>query len=117
MPKVSKILDLTSEVQSIIKYQISRFPDGQQSITLLNSHHFWTLKEEVVQIHSRLNSFADLELIICAKKALDGIGVRQVVLHVPYFLGARSDRKFQDGSIHYLKEVICPIINSLKFDV
>jgi len=116
LPKVSKILDLTSEVQSIIKYQISRFPDGQQSITLLNSHHFWTLKEEVVQIHSRLNSFTDLELIICAKKALDGIGVRQVVLHVPYFLGARSDRKFQDGSIHYLKEVICPIINSLKFD-
>jgi ribose-phosphate pyrophosphokinase len=116
MSKVSKILDLTDEVQSTLKYQISRFPDGQQSITLLNSHHFWTLKDAAVQIRSRLNSFTDLELIICAKKALDGVGVRQVVLHVPYFLGARSDRKFQEGSIHYLKDVICPIINSLNFD-
>lgn len=110
-----RVLNLTNPVQSSIKYKINKFPDGQQSITLLNSHHFWTLKKDVVKIHSRLNSFKDLELIICAKRILDNLGVPQVVLHVPYFLGARSDRRFEEGTVHYLKEVICPIINSLKF--
>jgi ribose-phosphate pyrophosphokinase len=110
------VLDLTDSMNSGIKYEINKFPDGQQSITLLNSHHFWTLKDKPVKIHSHLNSFADLELIICAKKILDNLGTLQVVLHVPYFLGARSDRRFEEGTVHYLKEVICPIINSLKFD-
>lgn len=111
-----RVLDLTNSINSSIKYEINKFPDGQQSITLLQSHHFWTLKDTAVKIHSHLNSFADLELIICAKKVLDSLGVSQVVLHVPYFLGARSDRRFEEGTVHYLKEVICPIINSLKFD-
>jgi ribose-phosphate pyrophosphokinase len=111
-----RILDLTDPIQSSIKYQVNKFPDGQQSITLLQSHHFWTLKTDTIKIHSHLNSFADLELIICAKRVLDSLGVSQVVLHVPYFLGARSDRRFEDGTVHYLKEVICPIINSLKFN-
>jgi ribose-phosphate pyrophosphokinase len=34
---------------------------------------------------------------------------------VPYFLGARSDRKFEAGTSNYLKTVICPIINAQKF--
>ncbi len=113
----TRVLDLTNKLASEIKYEVHNFPDGQQSITILNPHHHWILKQKVdyIKIHSRLNSFADLELIICAKKALDHLGVSQVVLHVPYFLGARSDRKFQEGSIHYLRDVICPIVNSLKF--
>lgn len=110
------IFDLTSELNSQIKYEVNKFPDGQQSITIGRPHHHWTLKNEEITIHSRLNSFMDLELIICAKKALDKLGVGRVSLYVPYFLGARSDRQFQAGSIHYLKDVICPIINSLNFD-
>lgn len=109
-------LDLTSELNSQIKYEVSKFPDGQQSIVILREHHHWTLKNEEVQITSRLNSFTDLELIICAKRALDKLKVGRTILRVPYFLGARSDRKFQAGGIHYLKDVICPIVNSLSFD-
>ena len=60
-----RVLDLTNSINSSIKYKINKFPDGQQSITLLQSHHFWTLKDTAVKIHSHLNSFADLELIIC----------------------------------------------------
>jgi ribose-phosphate pyrophosphokinase len=41
---------------------------------------------------------------------------KEIALYVPYFIGARSDRKFVDGGVNYLKQVICPIINSLKFD-
>jgi ribose-phosphate pyrophosphokinase len=111
-----RVLDLTDSTNSEIKYEINKFPDGQQSISLPTSHRIWTSKVDTVKIHSHLNSFQDLELIICAKKILDNLGVSQVVLHVPYFLGARSDRRFEEGTVHYLKEVICPIINSMKFD-
>lgn len=30
-------------------------------------------------------------------------------------MGARSDRKFEEGGNNYLRDVICPIINSLNF--
>jgi len=110
------VLDLTDSTNSNIKYEINKFPDGQQSITLPTASRVWMEKVSVVKIHSHLNSFQDLELIICAKKILDNLGTPQVILHVPYFLGARSDRRFEEGTVHYLKEVICPIINSLKFN-
>jgi ribose-phosphate pyrophosphokinase len=115
-----RILDLTKPSNysgKDIAYTISQFPDGQQSIRIDEFNLVGGRSiNDGIKIHSHLNSFQDLELIICAKKALDSLGEFPVVLHVPYFLGARSDRRFQRGSVHYLKEVICPIINSLKFD-
>jgi ribose-phosphate pyrophosphokinase len=104
-----KKLNLVYKDNSDIEYKISQFPDGQQSITISG------LQFNPVQIKSRLNSFKDLELIICANKALRDVGVKEVHLYVPYFLGARSDRKFIQGSPNYLKEVICPIINLQEF--
>jgi ribose-phosphate pyrophosphokinase len=68
-----------------------------------------------VQINSRLNNFKDLELIICANQALRNLGVGHVSLYVPYFMGARSDRQFINTGVNYLKQVICPIINSQNF--
>jgi ribose-phosphate pyrophosphokinase len=70
---------------------------------------------KIVKIKSRLNNFKDLELIICANQALRNMGADRVHLYVPYFIGARSDRQFQEGGINYLKQVICPIINSQNF--
>jgi phosphoribosylpyrophosphate synthetase len=67
-------------------------------------------------ITARLNSFKDVELLICAVQALRNIRPNcQISLYTPYFLGSRSDRKFQEGGVNYLKQVICPIINSLNF--
>jgi ribose-phosphate pyrophosphokinase len=94
-----------------IKYTISKFPDGQQSINIDQAIH----ENDVIELSSRLSNFKDLELIICANMALRNLGVRKINLYVPYFLGARSDRKFTEGGINYLKDVICPIINSQKF--
>lgn len=100
---------------SDIDYKISRFPDGQQTIDLLN----WEIIDKYVtpiKIKSRLNSFLDLELILCATQAIRSINsTREIHLYVPYFLGSRSDRKFQEGGINYLKQVICPIINSQNY--
>ncbi len=116
-----KILNLTNSEQSDIKYKISKFPDGQQNISLnVYTHDIINNldkgKKEGVQIKSRLNNFIDLELIICTVACLRELGVKSIHLYVPYFMGARSDRKFEEGGNWYLKQVICPIINSLNFD-
>jgi ribose-phosphate pyrophosphokinase len=97
------------------KYKISKFPDGQQSITIIEDGYdtFDRLKSQNdgITIKSRLNNFEDLELIICATQALRGIGVKEINLYIPYCTGGRSDRKFTDGGVNYIKNVIAPIIN------
>jgi len=109
------ILNLAYPEKSDIKFTVSKFPDGQQSITL--GTVYVQLHEPVV-IKSRLNSFQDLELIVCANQAIKNINSTiPVELYVPYFLGARSDRQFEYGGVNYLKQVICPIINSQNFNL
>jgi ribose-phosphate pyrophosphokinase len=102
------------------KYEISRFPDGQQSIRVIEHDYttYLSLRDQKnpITIKSRLNTFQDLELIICANQALKEIGVKSVNLYIPYCIGGRSDRKFQEGGINYIKTVIAPIINSQNFN-
>ena len=108
-------LNLVNAENSDIKYKVSKYPDGQQSISI--DLPDTDLHEKItVSITSRLNSFRDLEVIIAANQALREFSyVENVKLNVPYFLGARSDRKFEAGTSNYLKTVICPIINSQNF--
>ena len=113
---MEKSLDLVyPENPYSIEYKVTKFPDGQQSITItelgVRSHDL----SEIV-INSRLSSFLDLELIICATQALREIGFKSINLRIPYVLGARSDRKFEWGSSNYIKTVIAPIINSQGYD-
>jgi len=124
-----KILNLVYPEKSDIKWKPSKFPDGQQNIVIdskinwsegvlgvtenLDSRKFNPSK--IVQIKSRLNNWLDLELIICAVASLRNLYVEEIHLYTPYIIGARSDRKFEEGGNNYLKDVICPIINSLKF--
>ena len=107
-----KILNLVYLEKSDVKYKISKFPDGQQQITILNPLD--EVGYSMVKIISRINNFSDLELIICAVKSLENLEFDHIELYVPYFLGSRSDRQFEEGSNNYLKQVICPIINSLN---
>jgi ribose-phosphate pyrophosphokinase len=114
-------LNLVNKSDSLsCDYQITKFPDGQQSITILEKSYYTydNLKEQnaPIIIKSRLRNFKDLELIICANQALKEIGVKSVKLYIPYCIGGRSDRKFQEGGINYIKTVIAPIINSQNFD-
>lgn len=123
-----KVLNLTSLANSDIKYKISKFPDGQQNIVIDNNkgilskklyldkkQYSFEIPIESVQIKSRLNNWLDLELIICAVASLRELGVEEIHLYTPYIVGARSDRKFENGGNNYLKDVICPVINSLNF--
>lgn len=107
-------LNLTNPNDSDVKFKISKFPDGQQTVDIESSPMY--INGLAVNIVSRMNSFRDIELIIAANQALREMVVGSVSLYVPYFLGARSDRKFQQGGTNYLKQIICPIINSQNFD-
>jgi ribose-phosphate pyrophosphokinase len=102
------------------KYEISKFPDGQQSLRLVEEGYntFYSLENNPngITIKSRLNTFQDLEIIICATQALKEVGVNKIRLYIPYCMGARSDRKFMDGGINYVKHVIAPIINSQGYE-
>jgi ribose-phosphate pyrophosphokinase len=110
-----QILNLTNFEQSNIKFFINQFPDGQQSITIDFKSDISSKLDKTIRIKSRMNSFKDVELIICANQTLKDLGVENVELYVPYFLGGRSDRRFLAGQTNYLKNVICPIINSQGF--
>jgi ribose-phosphate pyrophosphokinase len=112
---MNAILDLTGthtdySGRTNITYNVSKFPDGQQTVDITSTYFFNTSTQ--VQIRSRMNDFKDLELILCATQALKNLGVSDIELYVPYFIGGRSDRLFGYGGVNYLKQVIGPIINS-----
>ena len=114
-------LNLAKPEKSDIKFKLDRFPDGQQQLRFEGSQ-IGLIKgydnpnfDYQITIKSRLNNFKDLELICCAVASLQELGITKIHLATPYFLGSRSDRKFEEGSNNYLKTVICPIINSLGF--
>jgi ribose-phosphate pyrophosphokinase len=75
---------------------------------------FKTTENVQVRVLSHLNSFKDLELIVCSVTCLNNLGIKDVTLYIPYLLGARSDRKFARGGVNYLKDIISPILNSLN---
>jgi ribose-phosphate pyrophosphokinase len=96
-----------------LKFSVSSFPDGQQSIRILeNGQSYKSMaKIQSIKIKSRLNTFRDLELIICSTQALKELGIKDVSLYIPYCIGGRSDRKFSEGGFNYIKNVIAPVIN------
>lgn len=103
-----KRLNLVYPERGEIKCEIIPFPDGQKNVIIKECFN------EPIEIISRLNNFQDLEIIICTVKSLNKMGINHISLYIPYFLGSRSDRKFEDGGNNYLKDVICPIINLLN---
>jgi ribose-phosphate pyrophosphokinase len=110
MSKIST-LNLAYSEKSDIKFEKTKFPDGQQSIKITSS----VASDIAIKIYSRFTSFQDLELILCATAALKNLGMTDIFLYIPYFLGGRSDRKFEEGSINYIKDVVAPIINAQHY--
>jgi ribose-phosphate pyrophosphokinase len=110
MSKIST-LNLAYPEKSDIKFEKTKFPDGQQSIKITSG----VASEIAIKIYSRFTSFQDLELILCATAALKNMGMTDIFLYIPYFLGGRSDRKFEEGSINYIKDVVAPIINAQHY--
>lgn len=110
-----QVLNLTNNETSEIKYLISKFPDGQQDVTIIFGEGYTEINSPV-QIKSRFSNFKDLELIICATKALRNLGIKEIHLYVPYILGLRSDRLFVEGGTSYLRDIVAPILNNLNYE-
>lgn len=108
-------IDLAYPEKSAIKYEKRQYPDGQQDI-IINTNIPGD-KISLAMIKSRFNSFKDLELIICTTKALRRMRVKRIALAIPYLLGARSDRLFQEGGTSYLVDIIAPIINAQGYEI
>lgn len=86
------------------------FSDSQTLIKIGNPE---CIHGEHVRIISR-GSWNDIQNIIQTVKLVRELKAESITLYMPYLLGARSDRKFDDISINYLKNVIAPILNSLE---
>lgn len=83
--------------------RIDRFPDGQQNVTILNVGI--AKKCSSVVVSTRLNNFMDLELLLCFIASFRTVCEDEsahLEVHVPYLLGARSDRIFEPGGNDYL---------------
>lgn len=106
-------LNLVNLESSDIKYKISKYPDGQQDVIITNFSSLSPSSEVIIK--SRFNNFRDLELIICATKALRNLRIEKIHLYTPYILGARSDRQFVHGGTSYLRDIIAPILNAQNY--
>lgn len=104
---------------NLIPYSKVTFPDGQQDLVLDMSYDLFKTRENADSIEiiiiSSITEFNELELILCANNALREIGFTKISLFATYLLGARSDRKFANGTCNYLKHVVATVINSQKF--
>jgi len=69
-------LNLTNPNDSDVKFKISKFPDGQQTVDIETSSTF--LQGDDIKIEARIRTFRDLEIIIAANQALKEIGVKSV---------------------------------------
>jgi ribose-phosphate pyrophosphokinase len=107
-----KELNLVYPDRGDIPFKITTFPDGQKLVKIEGNFPY----NEQVLIKTRL-SWDDVQTLICVVKALrePEVYTPKIHLFISYLIGSRSDRKFDQGSINYLKQVICPIINELNF--
>lgn len=104
------VIDLIHGDSYGVMFQTSIYPDSQIGGELQGD-----LCGNDVLIKSRLSSFDDLQQIMVVVSACREANAGKISLRVPYFIGARSDRRFSKFGCHYLKDVICPVINSLGF--
>jgi ribose-phosphate pyrophosphokinase len=125
-----RVLNLAHPERTEVAFKLTQFPDGQQDVTILGEKTWITPDKGIeesrklgkldtsrkIVIKSRFNSFRDLEIIICATVALRGMGVKVIELHIPYIVGARSDRQFIEGGTSYLRDVIAPILNYMNYE-
>lgn len=93
---MTQVLNLAYPERSDIKFKVTKFPDGQQNIVVDLS----TINSDTCVIASRFCSFIDYELMVLAGYAIMD-KVEKIKYYIPYMLGARSDRQFEEGGVVY----------------
>lgn len=105
-------INLATPSKSQVAFRIIEYSDTQTRVVIEDPRRLYL---EDVRIVSRM-SWPDLQNILQVVAKLRELKAQSIELMVPYFLGARSDRPFEMGSVNYMKRIICPIINGLKLD-
>lgn len=91
-------------------FELTQYPDGQK---MLSIHHDTIQPGEIITIKSRF-AWSDLEVITQAVRYFQQkYPFNAIHLYLPYFLGARADRTFDDDQVHYLRDVTGAAINTL----
>lgn len=106
----------------IIKFEAFTFSGGEPHIKI--EYDWDKVHDELVgdklmnvRITHRIHSFNDLGLLCAAVDALRALyPIQDLYLFLPYFPGARQDRRMVDGEPLTVK-IYADIINSLNFDV
>ncbi len=94
-----------------IVFESFTFSGGEPHIKLKTSLD----KVAEVTITTRLNSFNDLGVLLCAIDALRRTGVEKINLFLPYFPGARQDRVMISGEPLTVK-IYAEILNQQKLN-
>jgi ribose-phosphate pyrophosphokinase len=92
-------------------YKLNAYPCGQKAYgedkTSMGS----------VNIISRLSNFDDLQILASTVAYARFCGATKINLTLPYIMGLRSDRPFDNQSYNYLKDVIGKMLNALNVDL
>lgn len=93
-------------------FELITYPDGQHTIRL-NFNKF-NLKEEAI-IACRIKNFAELEVLLCLISALQRNDIVCIHIDFIYLFGMRSDRAFDLSEPSYFRDVVAPILNSIRY--
>lgn len=105
-----KLLNLIDSDKSDIKWRISRYPDGQIHLELLDDID----RKHDLRIMCRLRNSDELFLLAQLGNILEQIQVIPELLDIKYLLAARTDRVFELGRQALDLKIVANIVNSLN---
>ena len=94
--------------------QIGFYPDGQPYVKITSEGTQEDLKKRGARVCCSITTPKELLILLQFSNALDHLGVEKRELHIPYLMGARSDRLMSLGNSFDL-QVIANLINSCGF--
>lgn len=105
-----QLLNLIDSDKSDIKWRISRYPDGQVHLELLDDID----RKYDLRILCRIRNSDELFLLAQLGNILEQIQVIPELLDIKYLLAARTDRVFELGRQALDLKIVANIVNSLN---
>lgn len=105
-----QLLNLIDSDKSDIKWRVSRYPDGQVHLELLDDID----RKHDLRIMCRIRNSDELFLLAQLGNILEQIQVIPELLDIKYLLAARTDRVFELGRQALDLKIVAQIVNSLN---
>jgi ribose-phosphate pyrophosphokinase len=114
LPPVFINLNLSPEFMYSQGMRIGFYPDGQPYVKIYTRNTQENMKKRGVRVSCSITTPKDLLILLQLSNALEHLGVEKRELHIPYLMGARSDRLMSPGDSFDL-QVIANLINLCGF--